>query len=186
MVDNLCTVRAPFHGVPSTDLDIIIEPKMSFGTGHHETTHMMIQYLLQENFQDKAVLDMGCGTGVLAIIAEKQGAQSVDAIDIDNWSYENSLENLERNNCSRISVYQGDASLLAGRSYDVIIANINRNILIADLSSYVNSLNSDGRLFLSGFYKDDIPIIEKACHSFMLKLEETIERGEWVALKFIN
>jgi ribosomal protein L11 methyltransferase len=186
VVEELCTVRAPFHQKATTEIDIIIEPKMSFGTGHHQTTHMMIQYLLKEDLADKKVLDMGCGTGVLAILAEKQGATSVDAIDIDAWSYENSLENAERNECKRINVYQGDAQLLEGRSYDVIIANINRNILIRDMESYVKSLNSNGMLLLSGFYKADIPLIEASCQFFMLKLVETMERGEWVALKFIN
>lgn len=186
LVDERCTVRAPFHDKGDTELDIIIEPKMSFGTGHHETTHMMIQYLLQADLKGKTVLDMGCGTGVLAIIAEKLGASNLDAIDIDAWSYENSLENVERNECHKISVYQGDVDLLEGKSYDVIIANINRNILLDQMESYAKCLNTNGVLFLSGFYKADISIIEKACNSHMLKLEDSLQRGEWVALKFIN
>ncbi|MEM1001536.1 MAG: 50S ribosomal protein L11 methyltransferase [Bacteroidota bacterium] len=186
VVDNLCTVRAPFHKNPSTKYDIIIEPKMSFGTGHHETTYLMIQYLLTDSFQNKTVLDMGCGTGVLAILAEKLGANDIDAIDIDAWSYQNSIENVERNNCSKISVDQGDAELLRDRKYDVIIANINRNILINDMETYSKSLNSDGTLYLSGFYKSDIPLIKHTCQTYMLKLVETRQRGEWVALKFIN
>jgi len=184
-VEGVCTVRAPFHKQAKTTLDIIIEPKMSFGTGHHETTHLMIQYLLHEELEGKVVLDMGCGTGVLAIIAEKLGANSVDAIDIDSWSYENSLENIARNQCSKLSVYQGDSQLLSGRSYDLIIANINRNILIADMVAYAKSLNKDGILFLSGFYESDVPLIQKACTSHMLKLVQTRIRGEWVALKFL-
>jgi len=123
VVDNVCAVRAPFHEKFDTEYDIIIEPKMSFGTGHHETTHMMIQHILQNNFKDKSVLDMGCGTAVLAILAEVKGAQPIDAIDIDNWCYLNSLENVERNNCNHISVYEGDASLLKDKHYDIIIAN---------------------------------------------------------------
>lgn len=104
VVDNRCTVRAPFHEVPNTEFDVIIEPKMSFGTGHHETTHMMIQHLLNTDLKDKKVLDMGSGTGVLAIVAEMRGAHPIDAIDIDNWCYLNALENVERNNCKQITV----------------------------------------------------------------------------------
>lgn len=186
VVDDLCTVRAPFHEIPSTKYDLIIEPKMSFGTGHHETTHMMIQHLLKNDLNETVVLDMGCGTAVLAILAEKLGAKKVDAIDIENWCYLNSLENAERNNCSNISVFEGDAALLGNTKYDVIIANINRNILLQDIQFYAKCLQSKGRLFLSGFYKEDIPLIETECKKHMLKLNEIIERGSWVSLKFIN
>lgn len=185
-VDGLCTVRAPFHEKPTTKYDIIIEPKMSFGTGHHETTHMMIQFLLKNDLKDKKVLDMGCGTGVLAILAEKEGAADLDAIDIDNWCYLNSLENVERNNCQHIKVLEGDASLLEGNKYDVIIANINRNILLADIPIYVNCLNKGGTLLLSGFYKDDIPQIQERCEEFSLKFIENLEKNHWVAVKFLN
>jgi len=186
IVDDVCTVRAPFHDVPKTKYDIIIEPKMSFGTGHHETTHMMIQHILNNDFSNKSVLDMGCGTGVLAILAEMKGAVKIDAIDIDNWCYLNSLENVQRNNCKHISVYEGDASLLKEKTYDVIIANINRNILLADISKYVTCLKKEGLLFLSGFYKDDISIINKECSKYGLKLQESLEKNNWVSLKFIN
>jgi len=186
VVDDLVSVRAPFHEKPDTKFDIIIEPKMSFGTGHHETTHMMIQHILQNDFTNKTVLDMGCGTGVLAILAEKVGASKLDAIDIDNWCYQNSLENVERNNCKNISVYEGDVKLLEGKTYDSIIANINRNILLADIPQYAKSLNTNGSLFLSGFYDQDIPMISEACSKQMLKLDETIQKGQWVSLKFIN
>lgn len=186
VVDEKCSVRAPFHDKPNTEYDIIIEPKMSFGTGHHETTHMMIQYILNNDFKDKSVLDMGCGTGVLAILAEIKGAKPIDAIDYDNWCYLNSLENVERNNCEHITVLEGDASLLVDKHYDVIIANINRNILLNDLDKYVACLNKNGMLLLSGFYKDDIPVLEAECNKHMLKLVETLEKNHWVALKFLN
>ena len=185
IVDSLCTVRAPFHEKPKTKYDIIIEPKMSFGTGHHETTHMMIQHILKNDFSNKSVLDIGCGTGVLAILSEMKGAKPIDAIDIDNWCYLNSLENVERNNCQNISVYEGDANLIKDRKYDIILANINRNILLNDIKSYASCLNKNGILFLSGFYKNDIPILEEECRKHMLKLDEKLERNDWVSLKFL-
>ncbi len=184
IVDGICSVRAPFHDKPNTDFDIVIEPKMSFGTGHHETTHMMIQHILKNDFKNKSVLDMGCGTGVLAILTEMKGAKPIDAIDYDNWCYLNSIENVERNNSQNITVLEGDASLLLGKQYDIVIANINRNILLNDMGTYTKTLNENGVLFLSGFYNSDIPIIEAECNKFNLKHVETLERNNWVALKF--
>lgn len=186
IVDEKCTVRAPFHEVPTTEYDIIIEPKMSFGTGHHETTHMMIQHILQLDLQEKSVLDMGCGTGVLAILAEMKGATQLDAIDIDNWCYVNTLENIERNNRKHITAYEGDASLLIGKKYDVIIANINRNILLNDMAQYIACLNENGTLLLSGFYTDDIPLITESCNKLGLEFVENFEKNNWVAVKFVN
>jgi len=183
IVDDVCAVRAPFHEKFDTKYDIIIEPKMSFGTGHHETTHMMIQHILKNDFTDKTVLDMGCGTGVLAILAEMKGAKKLEAIDIDNWCYLNSVENVERNNCHKISVYEGDVSLLKNKAYDIIIANINRNILLQDIPEYATCLNAKGLLFLSGFYFDDIPVIEELCNKMNLKRVDTLQRNDWVALK---
>ncbi|MFV0565202.1 MAG: 50S ribosomal protein L11 methyltransferase [Flavobacteriaceae bacterium] len=185
-VDGTCTVRAPFHPKPETRYDIIIEPKMSFGTGHHETTHMMIQYILNNDFSSKSVLDMGCGTGVLAILAEKRGAKPLDAVDYDNWCYLNSMENVEKNNCKHIAVIEGDASALGHKTYDVVIANINRNILLQDMAVYVSVLNKNGMLFLSGFYNSDIPVIQAECEKHKLKFAEKLERNNWVALKFLN
>ena len=183
-VDNTVSIRAPFHENPNLPYDIVIEPKMSFGTGHHETTHMMIQHLMTLDLQDKKVLDMGCGTGILAIFAEMKGAKPLDAIDIDNWCYVNSLENVARNNCKEITVYEGDASLLKDKKYDVIIANINRNILLNDMKTYASCLNENGVLLLSGFYKEDIPIIEEETTKYKLNLEQVIDRNNWVALKY--
>ncbi|AEH00183.1 50S ribosomal protein L11 methyltransferase [Lacinutrix sp. 5H-3-7-4] len=186
IVDSLCSVRAPFHEKPDTKYDIVIEPKMSFGTGHHETTHMMIQHILNNTFQNKSVLDMGCGTGVLAILAAFKGAKPVDAIDIDNWCYLNSVENAERNNAAHINVYEGDSSLLKNKNYDIIIANINRNILLKDIGVYSKCLNQNGQLFLSGFYNNDITIIEEECNKYNLKLQSKLERNNWIALEFKN
>lgn len=185
-VDDLVSIRAPFHSNPNLKYDIVIEPKMSFGTGHHETTHMMVQHLLKLDLKDKKVLDMGCGTGILAILSEMKGANPLDAIDIDNWCYLNSIENVERNNCKHISVYEGDASLLIYKKYDVIIANINRNILLNDIKTYADCLNENCVLLLSGFYKEDIPMIDTEASKYNLKLEETIGRNNWVALKFLK
>ncbi len=185
-VDGKCHVRAPFHEKTDAEFDIVIEPKMSFGTGHHETTHMMIQHLLETDLVGKKTLDMGCGTAILAILAEMKGAQPIDAIDIDNWCYLNSIENAERNNCKHISVYEGDVSLLVGKKYDVIIANINRNILLNDMQQYVASLNENGILFLSGFYTEDIPVISESCTSKGLTYVKQFERNNWVALKFVK
>lgn len=185
-VDDKVSVRAPFHENPNLEYDIVIEPKMSFGTGHHETTHMMIQHLLDLELSNKKVLDMGCGTGILAIFAEMKGANPIDAIDIDNWCYENSIENAERNHCKNISVFEGDASLLEGRKYDVIIANINRNILLNDMQVYTNCLNDEGTLLLSGFYEEDIPTINEEVSKYGLTFRKKIERNNWVALRYIK
>jgi ribosomal protein L11 methyltransferase len=185
-VDDLVSIRAPFHENPNLKYDIVIEPKMSFGTGHHETTHMMVQHLLQLDLENKKVLDMGCGTGILAIFAEMKGAKPLDAIDIDNWCYENSVENVTRNNCENISVYEGDAALLVDKKYDVIIANINRNILLMDMKVYTNCLEAGGILLLSGFYEQDIPVIDAEVIKYGLKLEKFIQRNNWVALKYNN
>ncbi len=184
MVDDICSVRAPFHSKTDVEFDIVIEPKMSFGTGHHATTHMMIQHILKNQWENKAVLDMGCGTGVLAILAALKGASPVDAIDIDNWCYLNTLENITRNDCEHINVEEGGAELLEGREYDMILANINRNILLRDLPVYEKCLRPDGNLFLSGFYKKDLPVMEKACKENGLFYVEHFEREDWVAVKF--
>ena len=183
-VDDIVSIRAPFHENPNLKYDIVIEPKMSFGTGHHETTHMMVRHLLQLDLEHKKVLDMGCGTGILAIFAEMKGAQPIDAIDIDTWCYENSLENVARNNCEHISVFKGDSALLTNRNYEVIIANINRNILLSDMEVYANCIQEKGVLLLSGFYQEDISIIDAEVSKYNLKLETFIERNNWVALKY--
>jgi ribosomal protein L11 methyltransferase len=183
-VDGKCTVRAPFHPDKNFEYEIVIEPKMSFGTGHHETTFMMLQFILENDFKGKSVLDMGCGTAVLAILAEMRGASKLDAIDIDEWCFENSLENIERNNSENISVFLGDATLLSDKKYDVIIANINRNILLNDMDTYRKCLEKGGILYLSGFYNEDLPIIKEACNNLGFTFVENKEKNKWVAAKF--
>jgi ribosomal protein L11 methyltransferase len=185
-VDDLVSIRAPFHENPNLKYDIVIEPKMSFGTGHHETTHMMIQQLIEMDLNNKKVLDMGCGTGILAIFAEMKGANPIDAIDIDNWCYINTIENVARNNCNFITAYEGDATLLIDKSYDVIIANINRNILLNDMEAYMNCLNKGGAILFSGFYKEDIPIIDAEVSKYGLTLDKTFERNNWVSLRYVK
>ncbi len=186
VVDGKCHVRAPFHPKTNTDFEIIIEPKMSFGTGHHETTHMMIQHLLEMDLNGLKTLDMGCGTAILAILAEMKGAKPIDAIDIDNWCYLNSIENCERNNCNSITVYEGDASFLKDKKYDLIIANINRNILLDDMQSYVDCLNENGTILFSGFYEEDIPYINDSCTEKGLTYVKKIQINKWVSLKYVN
>ena len=185
-VDGTCHVRAPFHSKTDAQFDIVIEPKMSFGTGHHETTHMMIQHLLDMEVAGMKTLDMGCGTAILAILAEMKGAKPIDAIDIDNWCYLNSIENAERNNCTQITVYEGDAALLKDQKYDIIIANINRNILLNDMQAYVSCLNPKGTILFSGFYNEDIPFIDASCAKNGLTFVKKLERNNWVSLKYVN
>lgn len=186
VVSDQCAVRAPFHRSYSVPYEIVIEPKMSFGTGHHETTFMILNYILENSFEGKKVLDMGCGTSVLAILAEMRGATALDAIDIDEWCVENSMENVARNHCKNINVHLGDASSIdTSAQYDIIIANINRNILINDMETYVAALKQGGDLYLSGFYEEDLPIIKDTCRSLGLTFEGNKIKNQWVAAKFV-
>ncbi len=184
-VDNRCVIRAPFHEATDADFEIIIEPKMSFGTGHHQTTHLMISYILDMDVKNIKVMDMGCGTGILAILAAQKGATNVDAIDIDEWAYENTMENAKRNNVDFIKVAKGDANLLKGyENCDLFIANINRNILINDMVTYAKSIKNGGQILLSGFYESDINqlVAETEKHGFVL--QEKRNKESWAALRF--
>lgn len=186
-VGDQCYLRAPFHPEKEVPYSIIIEPKMSFGTGHHETTHMMLEFILENEFEGKRVLDMGCGTAVLAILAEMRGAQSLDAIDIDTWCYENAQENVAMNHCQHINVALGDATAIPEDArYDVILANINRNILVADLPRYTQALRPNGAIYLSGFYEEDLDLIKENCNNLGLQFVENKVRNQWVAAKFVT
>ena len=187
-VDGICYVRAPFHETKNAKYEIVIEPKMSFGTGHHETTFMMMKHLLNLDVTGMEVLDMGCGTAILAILALMKGAKHSDAIDIDNWCYLNSIENGERNNIKNMDVFEGDASLLADKTnkYDLVIANINRNILLMDMEAYAKTLKNGGIILFSGFYTEDISAIEESANQYGMVLESTLERNNWASLKFIK
>jgi ribosomal protein L11 methyltransferase len=178
-----CAIIAPFHE-PCKDvpLNIIIEPKMSFGTAHHATTAMMIEMIHDFSPEGKSVADIGCGTGILAILSLKLGASRITAIDNDKWAYQNTLENFRKNNLPPSNVYQGEAEYIAGKKFDIILANINRNILISEIPIYRKSLVSDGLLILSGFYIDDIPDILEVCKQNNLRLVKKREHENWVAL----
>jgi len=187
IVDDAIQVRASFHPKKNFAFDIVITPKMSFGTGHHETTHMMLNHLLNMDLEGKRVLDMGCGTGILAIFSAMKGAKAVDAIDIDTWCFENTEENANTNGVEKIiNAFEGDANLLKDQKYDLIIANINRNILLSDIPVYAKCLSFGSELLLSGFYTEDLEKIKDKCHSNGLILEENdvLEKNNWMGLKF--
>lgn len=185
VIDDRCSIRAPFHtNLPKTTFEIVIEPKMSFGTGHHATTHQMVEFVLDNEFKGLRVLDMGCGTGILAILAAMKGASHVLAIDNDDWAFENAEENVARNAPGKVDVKLGDAGLLGSEYFDVILANINRNILLADMESYFDVLVSGGLLFLSGILIEDIPVIINCAVGLGLTPLEQKDRKGWVALSF--
>lgn len=186
LISERCFIRAPFHEPHlSAQYEIVIEPKMSFGTAHHETTAMMLEYILDEELTNKSVLDMGAGTGILAILAHKRGAKPITAIDIDEWAYLNNIENNTKNNAEEISVKMGDASLLQNEKYEVIIANINRNILLQDLPVYQKVMENNAVLFLSGFYVgEDFELIQKKCETLGLINVSHKVKNRWCAAKF--
>ena len=179
-------VRAPFHAATDAEYDIVIEPKMSFGTGHHQTTHLMLEHLLELEINDQDVLDMGSGTAVLAIMACKRGARKATAIDIDAWCGENGLENAQRNGIDNIQVLVGTAEQLPKTpEFDLIIANINRNVLLGDMPAYVACLRPNGVVLLSGFYESDLEIISEKCKECGLVYQGHKTRDNWVAAKFL-
>jgi len=185
LIDDRCMVRAPFH--PKNDdveFDIVIMPKMSFGTAHHETTKLMIRFLMETEVKGKSLLDMGSGTAVLAILARMRGALPVSAYDNDEWAYNNALENVKSNNFDDIEVLLGDSSLLPGKKFDIILANINRNILLNDIPVYHASLNNDGLLIMSGFYSEDLPLIEAKAGESGLRLVSKQIENNWTAACF--
>ena len=160
VIEGLCAVRAPFHqAFPDVRFEIVIEPKMSFGTGHHQTTRLILEEMFRIEFAGKKILDMGCGTGVLAILAAKMGAAEITAIDIDDWAYENTLENIIRNNCPQIQVKKGSTEAIPEEKYDVILANINRNILLEQIPVYSRQLSEGALLIVSGILSEDEEII---------------------------
>lgn len=187
IINELCRIRAPFHKVEGTyRYDLVIEPKMSFGTAHHETTSQIIELMLQSEFSGLNVLDMGSGTGVLAILAKKLGSAMTVAIDNDEWAYRNALDNIRLNDENEIVVELGDASSLNDRQFDVILANINRNILLRDMKEYVKSLVENGRIFFSGFYEEDLVLITKEAEHLGLKYVNHVTKNNWTAAVFVK
>ncbi|MDD3037559.1 50S ribosomal protein L11 methyltransferase [Bacteroides sp.] len=187
VIGDRCVIHSTFHqDVPKAEYDIVINPQMAFGTGHHETTSLIISELLDTDLKGKSLLDMGCGTSILAILARMRGAQPCTAIDIDEWCVRNSIENIELNHVDNIVVSLGDASSLNGQGpFDVIIANINRNILLNDMKQYVGCMHPGSELFMSGFYVDDIPAIQAEAERQGLKFVEHKEKNRWAAVKFV-
>jgi len=186
-VENLCRVRAPFHKPQEGfELEIIIEPKMAFGTGHHQTTWLMTREIFSMDIKGKSVLDMGCGTGILAIVAEKLGAANVKAIDNDSWAYENAKENVAANNCFKIDVVLGDAAAIGNHKFDVILANINLNILLNDMAQYVQSLTPNGVLVMSGILTGDIATIEQAAKQHGLTIVHSKTKNDWALVRTIK
>ena len=179
-------VRAPFHQHrDDVDYEIEIEPKMSFGTAHHQTTYMMLSFVAELTMDNKRVLDMGCGTAVLAILSKMRGASQVEAIDIDEWAYNNAIENAQRNHVE-LTVHIGDARLLDDKKeyFDIILANINRNILLNDMEHYVAALHKGGDLVISGFYESDVTALQQHAESLGMRLEQQKSRQGWCALRF--
>lgn len=185
-IPGLCRVRASFHAPdPSFPLEIVINPKMSFGTGHHSTTYLMMELVLKRDLKGKSVMDFGTGTGILAILAAKQGATHVDATDIDEWCIENGMENMGANECGDIKIQLGTVSeVKKAPSYDLVIANINRNVLLAEMPEYSALLPVGGELLLSGYYEDDLPAIQEKASSLGLELTSHQIRNAWVAAAF--
>lgn len=185
VIDKKCCVHSSFHQLDKKyDYEIMIDPKMAFGTGHHQTTSLMIKEILTMNLNNKIVLDLGCGTGVLAILAKMKGASVVKAIDIDEWAYHNAVENVKLNDVDDIKVLHGDVNLLNHEKFDLILANINRNVLLNDIPKYKLHLNKGGYLLMSGFYKDDIPLIKKMCSEHNLIYKGFSEKDQWATTTF--
>jgi ribosomal protein L11 methyltransferase len=185
IIDNQAIIYSSFHkNIPELSYNIVIDPKMAFGTGHHATTALMVSYLLELDLRDRSFLDMGCGTAVLAILAKMKGANPVTAIDNDEWAYENSLENIRLNGTPDIQVVLGDATLLDKDNYDIIFANINRNILLNDIHRYAECMHPGSSLFMSGFYLEDKEIITEECQKRQLQFVSYKEKENWIAMHF--
>lgn len=186
IISDQCYVRATFHPAqPQYSYEIVIDPKMAFGTGHHQTTTMMMEYILSSELAGKRVLDMGCGTGILAILASKRGAETILAIDNDEICYESTLENASLNNIANMEALCGGKEVIPARKFDVILANINRNILLDQINIYSSVLEAEGEIFFSGFYESpDLDMIKAACESFNINYKDHKKIGDWVAARF--
>ena len=181
-----CIIRAPFHNPSKKEYDIIIKPEMSFGTGHHETTQLMIEYLLEQNLEDKSICDIGCGTGILSIISEKRGAKLVDAIDININSYHNTLENIKRNNCCKIKTTHSSSDKLIGNLYDMILSNITLNNLKGNFKNFKKISNNKTTLILSGFYENDLENVTEELDYYGFIFSDYKSRNNWVASRYYH
>ncbi len=185
VVDDFVAVRADFHEpIKGVEQEIVITPKMSFGTGHHATTFMMMQEMRRIDFTGKTVFDFGTGTGVLAILAEKLGAANILAVDIDEWSIENAQENLERNDCKRVRIEQADSANVNQR-FDVILANINKNVILDNMQTLAGQLEAGGIILFSGLLKEDQPDIQKAAAACGLDLNNSLQKDNWLCMKML-
>ena len=185
VIDDKIYIRTSFHPIKKFPYVVTIDPKMSFGTGHHETTFLMIKQMMSMNFKNKSVIDMGAGTGVLSILAEYFGATEIYAIDIDEWAYNNMLENFEKNNCQNIKSYFGGAEILKDLpAVDIFLANINLNILLQDFSAYASRVKNNGQLVMSGFYNNDIATLESVAKQYGMMFVNKITKNNWTSLKF--
>ena len=185
VVDDLCVIHSSFHkDIPTCKYDIVIDPKMAFGTGHHATTTLILRRLLNMDLSGRKVVDMGTGTGILAILADMRGAASIDAVEIDEFAYNNAAENLELNHAEHVRLHLGDATTLAEiRDIDLFIANINRNIITADMAAYTDTLSPGAEMILSGFYEEDIPVIMKTAETLGLKYSDHTVMDRWASLR---
>ncbi|MBO7231287.1 MAG: 50S ribosomal protein L11 methyltransferase [Bacteroidaceae bacterium] len=183
-----CVIHSTFHtDVPKARYDILIDPKMAFGTGYHQTTCHMLRAILASDMEGKSVLDMGCGTALLAILARKHGATDVVAIDIDEFAYENAKENVILNNTADIEVRLGGAEAIKENdSFDFVIANINRNILLADMMNYVRCMHSGSQIFISGFYTDDMDVLKEEAARNGLRYIDYAEDNRWAMMRFVK
>lgn len=188
IVDDRCVIHSTFHtDVPKAEYDILIDPKMAFGTGYHQTTCHMIRAILASDMKGKRVLDMGCGTAILAILAKKHGAGEVVAIDIDEFAYENALENIVLNNTPEIEVRLGGAEAIKeSDSFDIVIANINRNILLADMKHYAAAMHKGSEIFMSGFYTEDMDVLQEEARKHGLRFRGFADNNNWAMMKFIK
>ena len=185
LIGNKCLVRAPFHTeYEPAEFELVIEPKMAFGTGNHETTTLVAEQILEMDLTGKTVLDMGCGTGILGMLASMKGAKSVTAIDIDTWSFESTVENARLNNIFNLEAKLGDARLLGNELFEIIFANIHKNVILTDLPVYESVLQSGGKLYLSGFYTQDMPDVKAKAESLGLIETGFQEKNNWVVYSF--
>ncbi len=183
-IGNKCTVRAPFHEKNDAEFDLVIEPKMAFGTGHHATTEMVLSLMLEEDFTNKTVLDFGCGTGILSLLAEKKGASAIDANDIEEPAYINTVENAKLNNCVKITALHGDIQVVPDKTYDIILANVTANILEDNLEKLNQHLKASGQIYLSGILPEQQTKIEAIASSLELTKLSDKAQNNWIALHY--